>query len=60
MVNTHKQMGGPPGALILSNEEEVARAISETTSPFLVATSYCNRFAALAVTLSEHMAFGRE
>jgi len=60
MVNTHKQMGGPPGALILSNEEEVARRISETTFPFLVATPYCNKFAALAVTLSELMAFGRE
>jgi glycine hydroxymethyltransferase len=60
MVNTHKQMGGPPGALILSNREEVARKISGTTFPFLVATPYCNKFAALAVTLSELMAFGRE
>jgi glycine hydroxymethyltransferase len=60
MVNTHKQMGGPPGALILSNEEDVARRVSETTFPFLVATPYCNKFAALAVTLSELMMFGAE
>jgi glycine hydroxymethyltransferase len=60
MVNTHKQMGGPPGALILSNDEEVARKISETTFPFLVATPYCNKFAALAVTLSELMEYGAE
>lgn len=53
MVNTHKQMGGPPGALILSNREEIARRISETTFPFLVATPYCNKFASLAVTLAE-------
>jgi glycine hydroxymethyltransferase len=60
MVNTHKQMGGPSGALILSNEEKVARRISETTFPFLLATPYCNKFAALAVTLSELMTFGAE
>ncbi len=60
MVNTHKQMGGPPGALILSNDEAVARSISETTFPFLVATPYCNKFAALAVTLSELMEYGAE
>lgn len=53
MVNTHKQMGGPPGALILSNREDIARRISETTFPFLVATPYCNKFASLAVTLTE-------
>jgi glycine hydroxymethyltransferase len=53
MVNTHKQMGGPPGALILSNREEIARRISETTFPFFVATPYCNKFASLAVTLAE-------
>jgi len=44
---------GPPGALILSNKEEIARKISETTFPFLVATPYCNKFASLAVTLAE-------
>ena len=53
MVNTHKQMGGPPGAIILSSKEEIARKISETTFPFLVATPYCNKFASLAVTLAE-------
>ncbi|MBD3171753.1 serine hydroxymethyltransferase [Candidatus Bathyarchaeota archaeon] len=53
LVNTHKQMGGPPGSLILSNEEKIAHAISETTFPFLVATPYCNKFASLAVTLAE-------
>jgi glycine hydroxymethyltransferase len=60
MVNTHKQMGGPPGALILSNEEKIARKISETTFPFLVATPYCNRFASLAVTLAELLQHGEK
>jgi len=60
MVNTHKQMGGPPGSLILTNDADIAKRIAETTFPFLVQTPYCNKFASLAVSLSELLGFGKE
>lgn len=52
-VSTHKIMGGPVGGLILTNEEPLAKAISETTFPGFLQTRDQNKYAALAVVLSE-------
>jgi len=57
VVNTHKIMGGPTGAMILMNDTETARKVSEATFLGLVQTPYCNRLAALAMSLTEMLAF---
>jgi len=57
VVNTHKIMGGPTGAMILMNDDEIARKVSEATFLGLVQTPYCNRLVALAMSLTEMLAF---
>lgn len=57
-LSTHKVMGGPVGGLILTNEIEVARALSRMMFPGLLQTRDINKYAALAVALAESIAFG--
>ena len=57
--STQKTLGGPVGGLILMHDEGVAeRVISRTSS--LISSYNNNRTAALAVTLAELLAFGKE
>ena len=60
IVNSHKSMGGPPGAYILMDEEEIARRIIETTFLGFVQTPFCNRIAACALSLAEMYAYAEE
>lgn len=59
IVNSHKSMGGPPGAYVLTNEEEIAKKIIGRILG-LVQTPYCNRIAACAYSLAEMYAYAEE
>ena len=57
--STHKSLPGPQGGIILSNNEEVFRAVSSRIHPGIVDNVHLNRVAALTVALLEMMQFGR-
>ena len=57
--STQKTLGGPVGGLILMHDGGVAERVTSRTSSFI--SSYNNnRTAALAITLAELLAFGKE
>jgi len=57
-LSTHKVMGGPVGGLVLSDDLSIAQAVAKTMFPGLLQTRDLNKYAALAVSLSEVLAFG--
>jgi glycine hydroxymethyltransferase len=57
--STHKSLPGPQGGIILSNNEEVFRAVSGKIHPGIVDNVHLNRVAALTVALLEMMQFGK-
>lgn len=57
-LSTHKVMGGPVGGLILTNDADIARRVVRTCFPGLLQTRDLNKYAALAVSLSETLAHG--
>ncbi len=57
--STHKSLPGPQGGVILSNNEEVFRAVSSRIHPGIVDNVHLNRVAALTVALLEMMQFGK-
>lgn len=59
-ASTYKTLGGPPGGLILSNDDDIAKRIDAATFPGATASIHYNRIAAIAVTLAELLKFGAE
>ena len=57
--STHKSLPGPQGGIILSNNEEVFKAVSGKIHPGIVDNVHLNRVAALTVSLLEMMQFGK-
>ena len=57
--STQKTLGGPLGGLILMHDEDVAEGVANRAPSFIASYSN-NRTVALAVTLAEHLAFGKE
>lgn len=57
--STHKSLPGPQGGIILSNNEEVFKAVSSKIHPGIVDNVHLNRVAALTVALLEMMQFGK-
>ena len=57
--STQKTLSGPLGGLVLMHDEDVAQSLNERI-PNLIASFANNRTAALAITLAEHLAFGKE
>jgi glycine hydroxymethyltransferase len=57
--STHKSLPGPQGGIILSNNEEVFKAVSGKIHPGIVDNVHLNRIAALTVSLLEMMQFGK-
>lgn len=53
MTTTHKTLRGPRGALILSNNEEIAQKIDRAVFPGLQGGPHDNQTAAIAVALKE-------
>jgi glycine hydroxymethyltransferase len=57
--STQKTLGGPIGGLVLTTEDETARAISRATSR-QISNYHNNRIASLAISLAEMEQFGSE
>ncbi|MDV3244431.1 MAG: hypothetical protein LYZ66_04555 [Nitrososphaerales archaeon] len=57
--STHKSLPGPQGGIILSNNEEAFARVSGKIHPGVVDNVHLNRVAALAVTLTEMIQFGK-
>ncbi len=57
-LSTHKVMGGPVGGMVLTDDTEIARRLSQVVFPGLLQTRDQNKYAALAVSLAECAAFG--
>jgi len=57
--STHKSFPGPQGGLILANNEEIFRKVTEFMHPTVVDNVHWNRVAALAVALAEMLHFGK-
>ncbi|HLK94500.1 MAG TPA: aminotransferase class I/II-fold pyridoxal phosphate-dependent enzyme [Nocardioidaceae bacterium] len=59
-MSTYKSLGGPPGGLILTNEPEIAQRLDAIAHPGLTANFDAGKAAALAVTLLDWKAVGKE
>jgi glycine hydroxymethyltransferase len=59
-MSTYKSLGGPPGGLVVTREQEIAQRLDAIAYPGLTANSDAGRAAALAVTLLDWKAVGRE
>lgn len=57
-ISTHKIMGGAVGGMTLTNDAEIAAAISRTVFPPLLQTRDQNKYAATAYAFAEHLEFG--
>jgi glycine hydroxymethyltransferase len=58
--STYKALGGPPGGLILTNDDELAARLDAVVYPGLTANNDLGRVAALAVALNDLVVYGRE
>lgn len=59
-MSTYKSLGGPPGGLIVTNETEIARRLDAIAFPGLTANFDAGKAAALAVTMLDWKAAGKE
>ncbi|WP_431933041.1 serine hydroxymethyltransferase [Nonomuraea jabiensis] len=57
-MSTYKSLGGPPGGLIVTDDEELAQRLDAIAYPGLTANSDAGRIAALAVTMLDWKAQG--
>lgn len=58
-ASTYKSFGGPPGGVVLTNDEEIARKADHAVFPGMTANFHTNRMAPLAVAAAEMLAFGK-
>ncbi|MGB3828083.1 MAG: aminotransferase class I/II-fold pyridoxal phosphate-dependent enzyme [Ornithinimicrobium sp.] len=59
-MSTYKSLGGPPGGLIVTNEPEMAQRLDAIAHPGLTANFDAGKAAALAVTMLDWKAVGKE
>ncbi len=59
-MSTYKSLGGPPGGLVVTNEPELAQRLDAIAYPGLTANFDAGKAAALAVTLLDWKAVGKE
>ncbi|MFI6513200.1 serine hydroxymethyltransferase [Streptosporangium sp. NPDC050855] len=57
-MSTYTSFGGPPGAAVVTRDEELARRVSAAAYPGLTANYDASRLAPLAVVAAEHAAGG--
>jgi glycine hydroxymethyltransferase len=57
-ASTYKSFGGPPGGIIITNDEELIKAFDRAIFPGMTANFHTNRVAALAVAAAEMLEFG--
>ncbi len=58
MATTHKTLRGPRGALIMTNDQEIAKKIDRAVFPGLQGGPHLNNIAAIAVALGETLTPG--
>jgi len=58
-ASTYKSFGGPPGGVVLTNDEEIARKADHAVFPGMTANFHTNRMAPLAVAAAEMLAMGK-
>lgn len=58
-MSTYKSLGGPPGGLVVTDDEELAQRLDAIAFPGLTANSDAGRIAALAVTLADWTVAGQ-
>ena len=58
-ASTYKSFGGPPGGVVLTNDEDIARKADHAVFPGMTANFHTNRMAPLAVAAAEMMEFGQ-
>ena len=59
-MSTYKSLGGPPGGLIVTSDQEIAQRLDAIAYPGLTANFDAGKTAALAVTLLDWKAVGKE
>lgn len=59
-MSTYKSLGGPPGGLIVTNDQEIAQRLDAIAYPGLTANFDAGKTAALAVTLLDWKAVGKQ
>jgi len=59
-MSTYKSLGGPPAGLIVTNEADIAKRLDAIAFPGLTANFDAAKSAALAMTLLDWKAFGRD
>ncbi len=59
-MSTYKSLGGPPGGLVLTNEAELAERLDAIAFPGMTANFDAAKSAALAVSLLDWRAYGRD
>jgi glycine hydroxymethyltransferase len=59
-MSTYKSLGGPPGGLIVTNDPELAQRLDAIAYPGLTANFDAGKAAALAVTMLDWKAVGKE
>jgi glycine hydroxymethyltransferase len=59
-LSTYKSLGGPPGGLIVTNEADLAQRLDAVAYPGLTANFDAGKTAALAVTMLDWKAAGKE
>jgi glycine hydroxymethyltransferase len=57
-ISTHKIMGGAVGGMVLTDDAELAAAVSQTVFPPMLQTRDQNKYAATAYAFAEHLQFG--
>jgi glycine hydroxymethyltransferase len=57
-MSTYKSLGGPPGGLVLTNDDELAERIDAIAYPGLTANFDLGKVAALAVTMVDWLTVG--
>ncbi len=58
--STHKSFPGPQGGFVVSNRADLIERVGNTLSPSLVTSHHINRLPALAASILEMQAFGKE
>jgi len=59
-MSTYKSLGGPPGGLVLTNDDDLARRLDTIAFPGMTANFDAAKSAALAVTMLDWRDFGAE
>ena len=58
-MSTYKSLGGPPGGLILTNDQEIAQHLDAIAFPGMTANFDVAKSAALAITMADWLEFGK-